>query len=476
VIDGENTLEVVVENEESKQIEEQVDKKESIHTEQVTFQNYSSNHVPVRRYSKTLEEDNSEQVLLEQDQQVLLEQDQESIGSLSSEQVVLQSHEQVSQSDEQVLSKQVTIFSIGNPEEPSEFEHETVFISTEQHIITQNHEDFITKAEKNIASEQANQSIPFHDTNMPQIKLVDDSVDKEIITASNTELVNEDVSTIVMTDLQVDNIEEESEGGGKSFVVEFFTQNGDSLKLSDATTYHIATDGTIIFPKSGQIVYPKHEEENDDTGELNTDSDVPRERRFKHIFEKKCENNSCDISCTVCGRNFKRLASLNNHLGMHSKEKRKHKCETCGETFAWKSTLNRHNEKVHSNRPKKLFPCEACDKVYLSQSMLTDHLRRDHQKERKNECPNCEKVFYKSHDLKVHLRTHMGLKPYVCSTCGKGFTHSSHIIRHERTHSGNRPYKCHKCNKSFTQSGTLKMHLAKHSRDERSAKHARDEN
>lgn len=46
-------------------------------------------------------------------------------------------------------------------------------------------------------------------------------------------------------------------------------------------------------------------------------------------------------------------------------------------------------------------------------------------------CEHCPSTFSRNHDLKRHLRIHLGVRPYKCNTCSKTFTRMDALHRHE---------------------------------------------
>ncbi|XP_002722350.3 zinc finger protein 526 isoform X1 [Oryctolagus cuniculus] len=154
-------------------------------------------------------------------------------------------------------------------------------------------------------------------------------------------------------------------------------------------------------------------------------------------------------------------------------------CPQCSKSFASASRLSRHRRTVHGP-PERRHRCGICGKGFKKLVHVRNHLRT-HTGERPFQCHSCGKTFASLANLSRHQLTHTGVRPYQCLDCGKRFTQSSNLQQHRRLHlrpvafaraprlpiTGlyhKSPYYCGTCGRWFRAMAGLRLHQRVHAR------------
>ena len=85
-----------------------------------------------------------------------------------------------------------------------------------------------------------------------------------------------------------------------------------------------------------------------------------------------------------------------------------------------------------------MFTCsvQGCDKAYCNKFNLKRHIESSHMGLKRFQCQHCCKFLSSRQNLKEHLYTHTGEKPYRCreAGCEMAFRQGSQLSVHKRIH------------------------------------------
>ncbi|GAB0097501.1 zinc finger protein 354A-like isoform X1 [Sergentomyia squamirostris] len=141
------------------------------------------------------------------------------------------------------------------------------------------------------------------------------------------------------------------------------------------------------------------------------------------------------------------------------------KCPQCPHSCKTAFNLKLH---LRTHTGEKPFQCALCGKSYSVKSSLRTHLVMKHSKskEKTEFCPFCEKSFYFKQRLRVHIREihNSTREKHPCFVCGKTYASKGSVAIHMQLHekkSGAHP--CPKCDKRFdTHIGMIQHHRHMH--------------
>ncbi|CAG9801988.1 unnamed protein product [Chironomus riparius] len=153
-----------------------------------------------------------------------------------------------------------------------------------------------------------------------------------------------------------------------------------------------------------------------------------KENIMKHA--EKLHEGKGAYQCQYCKKFFLRL----NYLEMHrtygcsaNPQRARPLCDFCGRKFCQPQKLKVHIKRMHSDMAEVLrdFQCKLCSKLLGSRAALQRHSKEVHSRNSAVvSCPRCQKLFQNRSNLKIHMLTHSGVRPFKCAEqeCTAAFT------------------------------------------------------
>lgn len=91
---------------------------------------------------------------------------------------------------------------------------------------------------------------------------------------------------------------------------------------------------------------------------------------LEELRKLRAKKRKTKVQCLVCRKAFSTAYNFKQHIGIHFTDQQRFRCEQCGASFAWKSTLNKHIANNHSSDGPQKFVCDICPRVYSTLSQV----------------------------------------------------------------------------------------------------------
>lgn len=167
------------------------------------------------------------------------------------------------------------------------------------------------------------------------------------------------------------------------------------------------------------------------------------------------------FTCEQCDKNFCSKTQLSEHIGNNCNDSSDamvvdadRQCPYCGKQFRSVATLENH-KRVHTR--EKPFTCDVCSKPFRTKGNLLEHKRVHNSLWSMN---NVIKPLQPMDDITSVSRFVGSVdQRFQCTYCAKPFRTYTALLNHERVHTREKPFECSVCNKCFRTKSNLTEHM-----------------